>query len=165
MDIYLVRHAIAHDRDSARWPDDSQRPLTPGGEDKFRRGAQGLSRIVSEVEVVLSSPFTRAWRTAELLQDVAGWPDPVRCEALESGGQATGALEALRKYGAASSVALVGHEPDLSELAAYLLAGEEGALEINMRKGGVALLTCDGEPSPGATTLEWLLTPKVLRLL
>jgi phosphohistidine phosphatase len=60
MDLYLVRHAIAGDADPSRWPNDSDRPLTPAGEKRFRRAARGLGRIVPKVDVVLSSTFARA---------------------------------------------------------------------------------------------------------
>jgi phosphohistidine phosphatase SixA len=29
--VYLVRHAIAEQRDFVRWPDDAERPLSPVG--------------------------------------------------------------------------------------------------------------------------------------
>ncbi|MCA1728513.1 MAG: histidine phosphatase family protein [Actinobacteria bacterium] len=68
MDLYVVRHAVAHKRDANLWPDDSQRPLTPAGEERFRRATGGIMRLAPGVGVALSSPFVRAWRTAELLQ-------------------------------------------------------------------------------------------------
>jgi phosphohistidine phosphatase SixA len=62
-------------------------------------------------------------------------------------------------------VALVGHEPGLSELASYLRAGSGGAVDLEMKKGGAALLSIDGTPQAGSALLRWLLTPKVLRSL
>ena len=68
MNLYIVRHAVAHKRDAELWPDDAKRPLTPEGEERFRRAAGVILRLVPEIELVLSSPFVRAWRTAELLE-------------------------------------------------------------------------------------------------
>ncbi|MDQ3791047.1 MAG: histidine phosphatase family protein [Actinomycetota bacterium] len=79
MDLYVVRHAVAHQHDEDRWPDDSKRPLTQWGEERFRRAAGGIIRLVPEFGLVLSSPFARAWRTAEILEQ-AGWPAPISCE-------------------------------------------------------------------------------------
>ena len=76
MYLYLVRHAIAHGRDPECWPDDSRRPLTPEGEEDFRGAARGLGRVVPEVDMLLSSSYERAWRTAEILAEQAGWPAP-----------------------------------------------------------------------------------------
>ena len=74
MELYLVRHAVAEARDAEQWPDDGLRPLTADGEAKFRKAARGLHRLAPTVDAVVASPFTRAWRTAELLQEEAGWP-------------------------------------------------------------------------------------------
>ena len=73
MELYLVRHAIAGHADHARWPDDTQRPLTEEGIARFQPAARGLARIVPTVERVLSSPWVRAWQTAEILQEESGW--------------------------------------------------------------------------------------------
>ncbi len=164
MDLYLVRHGVAFDPDPAQWPDDKDRPLTPDGEKKFRRVARGLGELVPKVDVVLSSPWARAWRTAELLEQEAGWPAPVASVALESGRSPAEALQALQPYVSSGTVALVGHEPNMHELASYLLTADTGHAQIEFRKGGVARLALgEGAPHPGAARLVSLLPPKVLR--
>src|SRR6476620_5429846 len=101
MDLYLVRHGIAYDPDPTRWPDDRDRPLPSDGEKRFRRAARGLAALVSPVDVVLCSPYSRAWRTAELLASDAKWPEPESCQALEPGGSTAGVLLALQSYATA----------------------------------------------------------------
>jgi phosphohistidine phosphatase len=165
MDLFLVRHAVAFDPDPARWPDDTQRPLTPEGEKRFLKAARGLGQLVADVDVVLSSPWPRAWRTAELLQKEAGWPKPQACEALESGRAPAEVLQALQPHTGAATVALVGHEPSLHELASYLLTAERGHVQLEMKKGGVARLWLDENLRPGGARLRWLLSPKVLRAI
>jgi phosphohistidine phosphatase len=163
LDLYLVRHAIADSRDPARWPDDSQRPLTDKGIARFRRAARGLHRLVPEVDVVLSSPYTRAWQTAEILEQEAGWPAPERCHALEPGRLPAGALDVLKPE--ISSVVLVGHEPYLSRLASLLLSEKEYAARIDLKKGAVIRLDCVNGPRPGGAVLRWSATPRMLRAL
>jgi phosphohistidine phosphatase len=165
LELYLVRHAIAFERDDARWPDDSKRPLSPEGEARSRVASRGLKRIVPTVDVVLSSQFVRAWRTAELLAEEAGWPAPEPVRALEPGQRVTRAATALRGYSDRGSVAVVGHEPNLSELAAHLLAGAEDDLAIEVKKGGVVCLGLDGGVRSGSAWLRWSVTPKILRAL
>lgn len=165
MDLYLVRHAIAHDRDAKRWPDDGQRPLTPQGEERFRRAARGLRRLAPTVEVVLASPFDRAWRTAELLSEEAVWPEPKRCEAIEADRSPVEGIEALRAYLDTASVALVGHEPNLSEIASMLLTGNATRLGMDFKKGGAACLQLNGTLRRGSAVLLWFVTPKLLRSL
>jgi phosphohistidine phosphatase len=165
MDVYLVRHAIADHRNPARWPDDAEGPLTTKGAVRFRSAARGLHRLVAAVDVVLASPYTRAWETAEILHDEAGWPPPERCPALEAIRPPDDALEILQERNDRSSAALVGHEPYLSTLASLLLTGREGPLQLELKKGGVVLLELVGEPGPGRAILRWSVSPKILRSL
>jgi phosphohistidine phosphatase len=165
MEIHLVRHAIAEDRDPERWPDDALRPLTEDGERKFRKAARGLAAKFPVPDVVLASPFVRAWRTAELLHEEAGWPDPEPCRELEAGRSPKTAIQALARMSSRNVVAAVGHEPNLSELASLLLAGHDQAVSIRMKKGGAAGLQLEGRPRPASATLLWLMTPATLRSL
>jgi phosphohistidine phosphatase len=147
--VYVVRHAIAEQRDAEQWPDDAKRPLTKVGEARFREAARGLKLIAPEVEAVLSSPYVRAWRTAEILHEETGWPEPEGCEALEadrSPGDALGVVEGR------ATVAVVGHEPFLSGFVGLLLGA---GLSIDFKKGGVVFIE-EG-------VLRWYATPKILR--
>ena len=164
-EIYLVRHAVAEKRDPARWPDDSLRPLAPNGIARFRSAARGLGRIVSTVDLVLSSSYTRSWETAELLSEEARWPAPERCRELEADQTPGAALHALQALSKPSALALVGHEPNLSSLASLLLTGYEDALELELKKGAVAFVEIQGDVPPGTGVLRWSATPKILRAL
>lgn len=158
----MVRHAVAHKRNAERWPDDSERPLTPEGEERFREATRGLLEIVPNVTAVLSSPFARSWRTAEILSEV-GWPEPVACKELEPEYPPHKVVAVLEGYAEhfAQSVAVVGHGPGLHEMVSYLLTGDAGGARIRIKKGGVVCLRFEDEPD--AASLRWLLTPKVLR--
>jgi phosphohistidine phosphatase len=161
-ELLLVRHAIAAERDPFAPGDDPARPLTAEGAARFARAARGLGRLVPGVGLVLASPYARAWQTAEILEREAGWPAPEPCAALEavrSAGDALAALASRRE----ATVAAVGHEPQLSELASLLLAGDEHALRLELKKGGAALLSCPGGPRPGAAVLRWSAAPRLLR--
>ncbi|MGH2556361.1 MAG: phosphohistidine phosphatase SixA [Actinomycetota bacterium] len=165
MDLYLVRHAIAHPRDEKKWPDDGKRPLTPEGEERFRRAARGLRKLTPTVELVLASPFDRAWRTAELLNEEARWPQPKKCEVIEADRSPVEGIEALRGHLDVASVALVGHEPNLSEIASMLLTGNATRLAMDFKKGGAACLQLDGSLRRGSAMLLWFVTPRMLRSL
>ena len=75
------------------------------------------------------------------------------------------ALDALRLHADRDSVALVGHEPQLSWLASLLLAGEESVVRLELKKGAVALLELTSPPTPGSAVLRWSVSPKILRAL
>ena len=165
MDLYLVRHAAAHGRDPERWPDDSLRPLTPEGEEAFRHALPGLALLAPRADALLSSPFERAWRTAEALAELAGWPEPKPSTPLEPTLPPEKAAWLLGAYEEAGAVAVVGHRPGLHELASYLLTGEAGGAQINIKKGGVVCVRFEGKVGPGAGQLRWLATPKMLRAM
>jgi phosphohistidine phosphatase len=140
------------------------RPLTPAGQKRSRRAARGLRRIGTEVDLLLSSPYTRAWQTAEILHEEAGWPAPEQCAALEAVREPADAAEEL-VHRREASVALVGHEPQLSSLVSLLLTGHTGSVALDLKKGGVVLLDCAREPAPGEALLRWFASPKILRSL
>ena len=165
MELLLVRHAIAFNRDPDRWPNDGDRPLTPEGEARFRKAAGGLKTLVPSVELVLASPYARAWRTAEILAEETGWPAPQPSEALEAECSRSEAMGAIRSQVPRESLALVGHEPNLGELASFLLTGSERRLLLEMKKGGVACLALLDGLAGGKGVLRWVATPKMLRAM
>ena len=163
-DLYLVRHAVAERRDPERWPDDSMRPLTPEGIERFRAVARGLRRIGVDVDAVLASPYVRAWATAEILHDEAGWPSPEECPALEPPSPVSAVADAVRARSDAT-LALVGHQPQLSELAALLLVGSERSMRLELKKGGVLCLRFAEPLEAGTVALRWSASPQILRSL
>lgn len=164
MRVYLIRHAVAHARDAERWPDDSGRPLTLEGEERFRAAVPGLRRAVPEVDLLLSSPFTRAWQTAAILSAEAGWPEPVSLPEMEPHLPPHKAVQAFERFTGAGklAIALVGHRPQLHGLAAYLLTGTPDGFEVSIKKGGALCVRFKGAPAPGSGSLRWSLPPAFL---
>jgi phosphohistidine phosphatase len=161
IELFLVRHAIAAER-GPNYPDDRERPLTSEGVARFKQVVEGLKDFDVRLELVLTSPLVRASHTAELLvSGVGGKPRLESLEALSPGGRMGQVLEAVAKYSKRNKhIALVGHEPDLGELAARLLRAR-GTIEF--KKGAVCCLELDGAMPTGPGTLRWLLPPRALR--
>jgi len=163
IEIILVRHAIAAERGAA-FPDDRLRPLTRGGALRFREAVKGLAELNVAVDLVLTSPLVRARETAMLL--AAGLDPNPRVEELEAlapGGRPAAIVEAIKaRTKRHRRLALVGHEPDLGELATSLL-GARG--NIVFKKGGACAIDLDGAMPGGPGTLRWLLTPRALRAI
>ena len=128
------------------------------------RAAVGLSAAVPELSLIASSPLTRALETAAILGDAFDGTRVESMPALAPGGQPEDVVRWLRDHADLACVALVGHEPDLSELAAYLLL-DDATPFVQFKKGGACLLDFDGPVAPGQATLRWLLQPKHLRAL
>lgn len=162
MDLLIVRHAVAFERDAKRWPDDRARPLTHEGALRARRAARGLRRIADRPARVLTSPLVRARQTAAILTESIGWPEPLECAALVPGASAEGVLAALEAY-PQKRIAIIGHQPGLGQLIARSLPGTVHPRSFELKKLGVALLSFDGAPRAGRATLRWLLAPGLLR--
>jgi len=164
-ELYIMRHGIAVTRGSAAFSDDSKRPLTPQGKQKMREIAKGLSRIGSRPDWIVTSPLVRAVETAEIVAEVMGNNVPVDfCEALKPAGSAEGLIAFIAKRPNRKRVMVVGHEPDLSEMAARLIGAGRHA-NLAFKKGGCCLITFDEFPPTSPGQLVWWLTPRLMRKL
>jgi phosphohistidine phosphatase len=160
--LYLVRHAIAADRGDA-WPDDDLRPLTHEGMARMRAGVAGLRAMGVTFDSVLASPLVRARQTADLLvEDLRPKLAVIESPALAPGRAPAEIARALSEAGGRASVALVGHEPDLGELAAWLIGAQT---PLVFKKGGVCCIECANPVHAGGGTLQWMALPKMLRAL
>jgi phosphohistidine phosphatase len=162
MELLIVRHAIAFERDARRWPDDGERPLSPRGVARARKAAAGMKQLVLAPGRVLVSPLTRTRQTAAILTEVAGWPDATPCPELAPGGSPE-ALLALLKRMREPRIGVVGHEPGLGRLLVVSLPGTAAAQAFGFRKMGAALLSFHGTARAGGARLAWFVPPRVLR--
>ena len=166
MRLLLIRHAIAEEReDFARTgKDDRLRPLTDEGRKKMKQAARGLRSLVPEIDLLATSPLTRAAQTGAILDSVFGGIDVVEVDELSPETMPEQFLLWLRQQ-KGDVIAAVGHEPSLSQILGWLLTGTDRRL-FAFRKGGACLLEFgDDEPAAGTATLLWALTPAQLRTL
>jgi phosphohistidine phosphatase len=161
MRLLIIRHAIAVERGSPGFSDE-ERPLTPDGEEKFREAAAGLARLVDRPDALLTSPLLRAKQTAALAAEAWGRIEPKQTDAL-AGGSFEEQARVLDRLAGDATVAVVGHEPHVSELLARLL-GSRDADRLTFKKGGAALVDVPGRLADGGS-LVFFLPPKVLRKL
>jgi phosphohistidine phosphatase len=158
-ELYLIRHAKAEDRGDA-WPDDSKRPLTEDGIERMRKAARGLVRLGVTLDVVLTSPFVRARQTAEIVASAfENRPPIVNLDSLTPNGSFQIFLSDLDRQSKRGSMAIVGHEPDLGEMAARL-GGLRQALP--MKKGAVCRIDLKTIPPAGVGVLRWFVTAAML---
>lgn len=162
--IFLLRHGLAED--AAPDGSDDARALTAGGARKTRAVARGLRRMRIAPAVVLSSPLRRAEETARIVAEVLAPDTAVEIFAPLAPGNPPGMVaRGLRAHRGAGQIVLVGHQPDLGELASYLLTGSEHALPLPFKKAGAAAITVSALPPCAPGTLEWFLTPIQLRAI
>ena len=164
MDVIVVRHGLALDRDEARNRGmlDRDRPLTKPGQSRMRRAARGIASRTPELWTVLTSPLRRAVQTAEILCDQYKGVRQIETDALLPEAEPGALAELLAGGTFESPVAVVGHEPHLSSWVSWCLTGDVRSL-LQLRKGGACRLSFDGAPGAGRGQLLWLATPAILR--
>jgi phosphohistidine phosphatase len=159
MDIYLIRHAKAAVLGEQGIDTDAERPLTASGETQARQLAETLQLRGVEFDCIVTTPLVRARRTAEiLLQNWKGESVPEliveegispECKPRKLGR----VLRELQK----ERVAVVGHQPDLSNWAAWLIGSKKAY--VDFAKGGAAYIAWEHQLKKGGGALVWLITP------
>src|SRR5439155_22600238 len=152
LELYLIRHGVAAER-GEDWPDDSKRPLTSDGIAKLRKEARGLAALDVAIEQIVCSPLVRTRQTADVIAEtLKSKPGVVTSDALAPAGTPAAVIQELSKYVRKRSAALVGHEPNLGELAAHLIGARHA---IEFKKGAVCRIDFEVLPPKGSGQLRW----------
>jgi len=154
MELFVIRHAIAVP--GSMLLADADRPLSPKGRKRFSEAVLGLRCLQVRFDRLYHSPWLRAVETAELLTPVLD--GKAVCSPALARAPSQDLLDAL----VGARVALVGHEPWMGELVAWLTTGvpPHGSV-FAFKRGGMAWL--EGQLQPGRMVLQAFLPPKVLR--
>lgn len=158
--VYLVRHGIAED--PAPGTPDESRALTAKGRRRFRRASRAFARLGEPLTHLFTSPLVRAVQTAEILARSIHRDDVAVLEELRSGAPASQLLSALAKKAKdGDAIALVGHDPQMSQLVAALAQlGRDDARRVQFRKGAIVRIDVDGFP-PKKSEARWHLKPRM----
>ncbi|MBD2161454.1 MULTISPECIES: phosphohistidine phosphatase SixA [Limnothrix] len=179
IELYLIRHGIAAERGT--YVNDDDRPLTPVGQTKTRAMADRLREQKLFFDTLVTSPLVRARETAAILQGVGLaaqveiWPELTPDRAidpwLERYDQWRTQHLAQAAFPAKPSprlrLALVGHEPTLSQWANQLIWGDGNPINdardtIVLKKAGIIGLILPPMGSPlGCSQLFWLTPPRL----
>jgi phosphohistidine phosphatase len=154
MQLTLLRHGPAVERE--KWSgNDAERPLTENGAELTVSMLKHTRELIKAVEI-WTSPWVRARQTAELASSI--WKLPLR-EMDWLAGEALSAAERAARLQPHTDVVLIGHDPDLGDLARFLCGAR-----IELKKGGLAMLK--GVPRQSEMVLRGLYSPKqVLELV
>jgi len=162
MDLYIVRHGIAIDREDPKCPPDPERYLTEEGVDKTRQVAKAIAALGVTPDLLLSSPYVRAMQTAEIFANALKYSKQKirRTDLLLPGAECSALFRELAKDKQSASIFLFGHAPHLDELIAAAFASKRHITAL--KKAGVAALQLKRISPPSAEFL-WLATPRLLR--
>lgn len=154
MQVFIIRHGIAIDE--APGLGDEDRYLTPEGRRKTQAVGALLRKQIGGLDRILTSPLVRAVQTAEIIARELECDDVRVAMSLRPAGSMSKVDAALVDASDAKRVALVGHEPGMSAIAAHLLG--VSAFPRAFKKSGVCAITLRGTGAPGV--FEWFIVPK-----
>jgi phosphohistidine phosphatase len=160
LELYLIRHGIAAER-GPDYPDDSKRPLTGKGIAALRQEAKALNSLGVTFDLIITSPLTRTRQTAEVLAEhLEGKPTVTQSDALAPAGTPAAVIQEIARHARKARLALVGHEPNIGELAARLIGARS---PIEFKKGAICRIDFDVLPPKALGQLRWFVPPRVLR--
>ena len=148
-ELVLLRHGIAEPRIGGQ--DHPDRGLSSEGRDRTEAVVAALVQRGLQLDLLVSSPFRRALETAQIALKAGLAPLLDINPNLRPGDDAGSLVKGL-----SGRVGLVGHEPDLGNLACLLTGLPTGALKL--KKAGLVQL----RQSSGQWQLRALLTPGLL---
>ena len=162
-----MRHGIAVAGDQPGIESDSARQLTSKGTKRMQQAARGVRRLGVSFDKILTSPFVRARQTAEIVAESLGLEDRLEdFSELTPENSVDRLISGLTRFQDKDHLLLVGHNPLLTHVASFLIAGKKDTkFRIALKKGGLCCIEIDGLPPANPGTLHWFLTPKQLRRL
>ncbi len=166
MDLYVLRHGVAEERNILKYPDDRERPLTRKGIVRLTQQVRGMNALGIRPDLILTSPLRRAVQTADIVHDglsrkaqrefsesLAPWAEPR--EILD---------ELSEAHASKRAVMVVGHEPHLSNLVSLVSSGTLDCA-IRLKKGALCKLRIPTLGPGRCGRIEWSLTPKQITKL
>jgi len=161
MIVYFVRHASAG-RKLTNPKKEERRPLDEEGILQARYVGRLLANLDVQVDQIVTSPLKRALQTASLLANELAFENPIqKDDALRPDGEFEQFQEMLSRYRKYEAIAVVGHNPNLTECLSKTISGPAGAAHIEFKKGAVAKVDLNGRNG----MLQWLVTPRIARTL
>jgi phosphohistidine phosphatase len=160
LELYLIRHGVAAERGDD-YPDDSKRPLTNAGISRLRKEAKALDALGVGFDHIITSPLVRTKQTADVFAEVMkSKPSVSQSDALAPAGTSAAVVQELAKHMRKGRIAVVGHEPNIGELAARLIGAR---MPMEFKKGAICRIDFEVFPPKGAGQLRWFVTPRMLR--
>jgi phosphohistidine phosphatase len=155
MNIYLIRHGDSEG--VSKGLKDSERKLTPDGELKIKNASLFWKNIITEFDYIISSPYLRALQTAKIIASVYNHKKEILIEKrLGCGCETESLMEILNSF-TLGDIAIVGHQPDLSNHLSRLISGSGAS--IDFKKGAIAKISFSNKVKEGKGVLEFLVPP------
>jgi len=162
LELIILRHGEAGTQNHSI-NNDSERALTAQGRREVQEIAKSLKSLKPDIDLVATSPLTRALETAEIVARAFSKSKKLeQWDELKPEGERSALYDRLSKMKEDSSVLVVGHEPYLSTLIGDLISNKSGC-RIVLKKAGIAKVVINSFIPKASGELRWLLTPKQIK--
>lgn len=166
MELILIRHGIAEDRETfmKKNLEDHMRPLTLKGRKRMQKVCIRLRDFVSDVDLIVTSPFVRSRQSAQIVSSVYTGKRIVEIPELVPHCPPQAFIKWLRVQGRSyRRILAVGHEPHLSTFLGLMLAGKTERF-IDFKKSGIVAIRLESfaNAEVGRAQLLYSLPPKFL---
>lgn len=161
MILYFLRHASAGEH-FVNPKKDEKRALDKEGIEQCGYIGRALAALDAHVDTIISSPLKRCTQTASLVGNELGYEGKLQLDAgLRPQAGLADFRKIVEKYARQEAIMVVGHNPNLSQFLGSVISESGCEASIELKKGAVAKV----EMRRTSGTLQWCLTPKVLRTL
>lgn len=165
MEIIIVRHALAEEREdfAKKGLEDQFRPLTLKGRKRMQKVCMQMKDFIKDVDVIVTSPFTRAAQTAQILSQFYPGKKVIEIPEMVPQSPPQALLKWIRTQGRNHKrIMIVGHEPHLSVFASFMLTGKAESF-IDLRKSGILSLEIESfaQADAGGAELMYSIPPKI----
>jgi phosphohistidine phosphatase len=153
MNLFLIRHSIAEDPSYLK--SDSQRELTQEGKLLITAGCNVLQKLEPNLKLILTSPYLRAFQTAEIIANYFGNNIKlIKENNLAAGCNTSSLIEIINSY-EQENIAIVGHQPDLSNHISNLTSN--GNINLIFKPASIAKIKFESQVGYGRGSLEFLI--------
>jgi phosphohistidine phosphatase len=161
MILYFLRHASAGEH-LVNPKKDEKRALDKEGIEQCGYVGRALTALNVQVDTIVSSPLKRCTQTASLVGNELGYEGKLQIDpGLRPGAGLADFRKLLDKYSKQEAILVVGHNPNLSQFLGAVVSDSGCEASMDLKKAAVAKV----EMRRTSGTLQWCLTPKVLRAL
>jgi len=147
---------------------DIKRELTISGKKEVVEIAKSLKKLGVKFNVIFSSPFTRAFQTAQIIAEEYKLTEQIeQSEELKPDGSKGSLYNKLSKLSIDSVILIVGHEPYLSGMINDIISNDNYNKNHNnniiLKKAGLSRIKITSTVPKFKGELRWLLTPRILK--
>lgn len=157
MNLYIMRHSAAEDYNTGG---DKARCLTDIGMEKAKKMGDFLYEKIRP-RIIMSSPYKRAMQTAEIVTDCLKLDAKsiIKADSFTPDSDVENSFIELNAY-YGKDILVFGHNPHLSDLCSSIIGGQYNVIQL--KKGSLICLKCDGKISRGSGYLQWMVTTNLV---